>query len=58
MSSKVYQAVSFLESAYQYKIDIVPMAGVLCSLLASFVETATDSASCPTCFLCSRFLVV
>ena len=41
-SSKVYHAANFLEGAHQWQTDIVPVAGVLCSLHTSFGET-TDS---------------
>ena len=37
---------NFLESAHQCKTDIVPVAGVLGSLLASYGET-TNSARAP-----------
>ena len=53
---KVYHAANFLEGTHQCQTDTMPMAGVLCFLLASFSET-TDSACCPTGSLCRRFLV-
>ena len=44
-SSKVYHAANFHEGAYQCQSDLVPMPGVLCSLLVSFqVGKTTDSA--------------
>ena len=48
----------FLEGAHQCQIDIVLMACVLCSLLASFCASeTTDSANCPICPLHRIFLV-
>ena len=71
-SLKVFHAANSFKGAYQCQSDIVPVACVLCSLQASLGETTTSApwhpsvkpmvvpgtASCPTCSLSPRFLIV